>query len=842
MDTLVNQDMVLRHKFVIAFGVLAVCVLGTMPTYPVFSLLFLYFPGVVLVSQLKKNLDAVEGTALPLLVGMCVWIIFTYWSSPFPLLYWYTILVLSGISAAIADTLHIHISRPQYTLLFLIVCCIFMGLYTYPWSQFYHWVPPGDDMKYHALHIANITANHSLPGTYGPLYPELHTLSYPLGYHSIISVVTIFTTPSVSYIVLTTILIMPLSCFSFYFLGKSLFNHKTGVYAAFSVSFLSLFFHRLLFTSTYPNLLGITFQVLALSLLWKGLHTKKHAYTLVSIVVLAAAGLTHSYIFLINGFFLGLLTIFFLVKKEISKVKILILVGCGILMASIPFFVQLEFHSLSAVEMKTFATWYAEDAINSVSDAIQNVSVLSPFLLICSIMGLLLTFKKMTFQTWVIVTWIVSILILPVLSAFPVQYPGWYTISANRVFFHVFAPLCVLSGKFLSDVHTEHKKGIYFIGGLILLSVGMHANVFNSFSPDPVTHVQMNPIDDFVMTWIADNTDNNAVILNTGPAVDCSSWVPVLCKRRVVFPYFSGHRGDNCIEIIKAHLKREDLRVVTHAPDSEKALQALKKYGIDYVYIPAWRKRYYYEIDPQKLVKSPLYKPVIKKGDAYLFQVVYNSHPETHYFAIKEKENISVDETGYTLACDPVMSPDAQGQFFVQVEYTDSTYGYIDIYDGFNRLETVFTFETGENRIILIPLSGQEITVRLYADPACKVDKIAIFYGIKHVIPLSDQVALKGDWCTAGSTIVGPAGVSTLRIYVINPEHGITLVYTDTGHGNVDINISDIERGWPGAKVLYRLDTGEIKKVFIPTERYIVLVFGVYVNGNNFFVQDIVVT
>jgi hypothetical protein len=842
MDTLVNRYMILRHKFVIAFSVLAVCVLVTMPTYPVFSLLFLYFPGVVLVSQLKKNLDAIEGTALPLLLGMCFWVVFVYWSSSFPVIYWYTILAISGISAGVADTLQIRISRPHYTLLFLIVCCIFMGLYSYPWSQFYHWVPPGDDMKFHALHIANITTSHSLPGTYGALYPELQTLSYPLGYHSIIAVVTIFTNPSIPYMVIATLLIMPLACFSFYFLGKSLFNQKTGVYTAFSVSFLSLFFHRLLSTSTYPNLLAITFQVLAISLLWEGLHTKKHAYTIISILAFAAAGLTHSYIFLINGFLLGLLTIFFLVKKEMSKVKILILVGCGILVVSIPFFLRLEFHSLSTVEMTTFSVWYANDAINSVSDIIQNISALSPFLLICSIMGILITFKKMTFQTWVIITWIVSILILPILSAFPVQYPGWYTISANRVFFHVFAPLCVLSGKFLAGVHAEiHKKSVYFIGGLILLSVGMHYNVFDSFSSDPVTQVQMNPDDNFVMMWIAEHTDNNAVILNTGPAVDCSSWVPILCKRRVVYPYFSGHRADNCIETIKAHLKREDLRVVTHAPDSEKALQVLKKYGIDYVYVPAWREKYYYEVYPQKLMESPLYKLVIKKGDAYLFQVEYHTQPGTHYFVVQEKENISVNEKGYTLVCDPVMSPDAQGQFFVQVEYTDSTYGGIKIYEGFDLLETIFTFETGENRIVLIPLSDQTITVRLYAVPACQVDKVTIMYGIKNAVPISDQVALKGGWCTVDSKIVGPAGVNTLRIYVINPKRGITIVYTDTGYGNVDINVSDIEKGWPGAKVVYRLHTGEIKIVSIPTKGYTILVFGVYVNGDDFIVQDIMV-
>lgn len=848
MDILVNKSTLVRHKFVVAYGVLTALILVIKP-FRIFSMLFLYFPGVLLVSQLKKNLDAIEGTVFPLLVGMCFWIVFAYWSSLFPVLNWVTIIIIAGISAGIADTVHISIFRPQQTflvvLIMVILCCIFMAVYAYPWSQFYQWAPPGDDMKYHALHIINTTTGYSIPHTYGALYPELDTLSYPLGYHAIIAVTTVFTTPTVPHMVMATLFIIPLSCFSFYFLGKSFFNQKVGMYCAFSVSFLSLFFHRLLSTSTYPNVLAITFQVLGISVLLHGLLTKKYVYIWMSVLICAAASLTHSYIFLITMFFLILLTLLFLVKKEISKVKMLVLATLGIMVVLIPFFVRLEFYALSNMEMKTFSTWYTRDALNSVPDILKSISLLSPLLLVFSGLGAVIIKENTKYQKYILFSWIAAVIGLPVLSAFPIFYPGWYTISPDRFFIHVFAPLCVLSGKFLADAHKElNKNVIYFVGILILLSVGMHHfNVFHSFSPDPVTHVQMNPDDDFVMKWITKNTAHDAIILNTGPAVDCSSWVHVICNRRIVFPYFSGHRGDKCIKTVKAHLKREDLRIVKHTPDSRKALDILKKYDIDYVYIPSWRKWHYFEIYPEKFLQSPLYTPVVKKGDAYLFRVEYTKIPNTAFLVVEEKEKntVFVNKNGYFISFDPVISPDAQGHYYVQIAYTDLTYGYIDIYEGTHHLETIFTFESGKKRVILIPLSDKKVDVKLYADPGLHMDKITILYGIKNAFNISDSVALHGDWCMTGSDIVGLAGMSNLRIYVANPQSYITMMYQDTGYGNVDINISDIEKEWPGILVVYRQNTDEIKMVHIPTKKYAVVVYGVHVNENDFIVKDIII-
>lgn len=829
-----------KHKFITGFSILTVLLI--LVPQPLSLVLLLYFPGVFLTSLIKKEVDTIEVVALPFLFGMSFWIVFSYFVSDFHILHWVIVLLISFACAVIADKQNIRINRTPFREgAFLLVCCLFMVSYSYPWSQFFHWFPPGDDMKYHLLHIENIVETHSLPETYGELYPEVDTLTYPLGYTSIIALASMFSGVSLPFVVGSTFFMVSLACFSFYFLGKSLFNKKTGLYSAFSISFLSLFFHRLLATSTYPNVLGITLQVFAFYLLFETLKRKSIPSIVVSALAFAASGLTHSYILLLNVLFLSFLGILLLLQKEFSKVKSLLYTGVIALLLSIPYIVRLEFQPLTTIELWTFTVWYQEDSFRSLSDLVRNVSFLSPFLLF-GLFGIFggITLKKNS----ILVPWGAAILVIPLLSAFQIQYPGWYTISPNRVFFYLCAPVCILCGKFFADLERtlSERKFLSFMVITALLSVGMHHfNLFHSFSPDPVSEVQMNPDDAFVIQWITDNTPEDIIILNTGPIVDCSSWVPVLSKRKVVFPSFSGHRGDKCLEKVGAYRKCADLRIIEHVPDSGLALQILEKYTIGYIYIPAFKKRSFLELHPESLLKSPLYHLVLKKGNAYLFRVNYDEKPEKTFFIIQKYENITMEgEQLFQLSFSPLLSGDVQKAFFLQVEYTDNTYGRINISEDSVYTGTILKYKTGEEKSIIYPLSGSDkIDLLFYCEFDFFSKELIILYGLEDAVKVSEHIGLKGSW-VSNAQMRAPAEDSSLRVYLFNVDKGeLVLQYKDTGYGNVDINVSDALGVWSAAAIIRRENSGETKEVRIPLDKYSILVLGVYVYGEDFTITEI---
>ena len=829
------------HKFTVGFFIAVALVLLPVPGQPLFSLvLLLYFPGVFVTSLMKKECDMVEVLALPFLLGMSFWIVFSYFISELALLHYITVFVISFVAAVITDTQHIRVKGGRHELVFLVLCCLFMVSYSYPWPQFFEWVPPGDDMKYHMTHIENIVLDCSLPETYGTLYPEINTVTYPLGYHIIMSL-TSMGSPSLPSVIGSTLVVLPLVCFSFYFLGRTLFNKKVGLYAAFSISFLSLFFHRLLSTSTYPNLLAMTLQVCAFFLLFETLENRNNRKIVITALVVAASAVTHSYILLLNVLFLAFLGGFFFLKKDFSRTKSIVLITGSFLVLCIPYFMRFTIQTPSTVEMWTFTVWYAEDSIRSAADLVRAVSLLSPLLLFGVLGGIFLKKKS------VLGLWALTILLIPALSALNIQYPGWYTISPNRIFFYVCAPLCIASGTFLADLEVTREKKTFlsFVLVLVLISVGMHhGNLFKSFGSDPVFEVQMNPDDAFIMQWIAENTPEDAVILNTGPTVDCSSWVPILCKRRVVFPSFSGHRGDTCIEKVGAHRARADLWIVEHTPDSDVALQVLKKYNIKYIYVPSWKKRWYLELHPEQLLESPLYIPVAKKGDAYLFRVNYNGKPRTAFFVIQEYHNVTLEAGELRhISFLPSLSVDVQGQFFLRVYYTDDAYGKIDITQDTIYTGTILKYKTGEEKTMVYPLSGLgNINLFFYPEFDCTLESYILF-GLEDGIMVSDHIGLKGSgWLKPSeSGVTAQKEDPSLRIYLFNVDTGeLIITYKDTGYGHVDINVCDVLGTWHTALIIDREDTGEIKEVKIPVNgEYSIFVLGIYAYGEDFIVTEL---
>lgn len=521
-------------------------------------------------------------------------------------------------------------------------------------------------------------------------------------------------------------------------------------------------------------------------------------------------------------------------------VTLILIIGAGILLFCIPFFLRFKLEPLSELEIATLSAWYRIDSFLSVQDLIRSIDIVSPLLLFLGISGFVLTERK-----WIVTIWSSSMMVIPLLSVFQVRYPEWYTISPNRFFFFLFMPLSVMSGRFLSYVeeHITSRRFVGFLVVLIIMSAGMHhANLFHSFSQDPVSQVQMNSDDEFVMDWIATYTPQNAVILNTGPVADCSSWVPVVAKRRVVFPFFSGYRGDNCIEKLKAYSKLADLKVLTHAPDSHLALTVLKKYDIQYIYIPAWREVPWLDLHPELLMDSPLYRTVIKKGDAYLFEVQGNSQPRTTYFAVMETEQIHSCSGMISLFFDPATSFGVQGRLYLQIDYADTTHTQVDIYLNRKYQETVYTYLTGEERSLLLPLSSLEPSAILFRGESDFVlERLSLLVGVENCLRLSENVGLQGKWVRTESGVIAPVGEKGLQVLVFKVSGGeIAIEYKDTGVGDVRIYETDM---WGERQLLQTISRGNTGKdivMQIPLQgRYSVLDLSIEVHGDDFLLAGV---
>jgi hypothetical protein len=844
--------MELKHTTIIAFVVLALLTGLDTPLRPVFSLiLFSYFPGLLMVSLVKKKVDIPELVGLPLLVGISFWIVFFYCTSGLFIFTWYVVGGIALVCAVLADRQNLMVSHEHYGSVFILVlCCLFVISYLYPYNQFFQWMPPGDDMKFHIPQIEYIITEHALPHNYGPLYPEISTLTYSLGYHITVGLAVILDY-SVRSVMVATFFVISLACFSFYYLGKTLFGWKTGVYTAFSFAFLSLFFQRLSSTGTFPNLLAIALHVVGLSLLIEIMRQKselshgfkglKNGFGIICVILLfTGAAETHPYIFVLEGMVLGGAVLYWLWERNIRAVTLILTIGAGILLFCIPFFLRFEPEPLSELEIATFSAWYRIDSFLSVQDLVRSIDIISPLLLFLGICGFVLTERK-----WIVTIWSGSMMIIPLLSVFQVRYPEWYTISPNRFFFFLFMPLSVMSGRFLSYVeeHVGSRRFVGFLVVLAIMSAGMHhANFFHSFSQDPVSQVQMNSDDKFVIDWIATYTPQNAIILNTGPVADCSSWVPVFAERRVVFPFFSGYRGDNCIEKLKAYSNLADLKVLTHAPDSQLALAVLKKYDIHYIYIPAWREVPWLDLHPELLMDSPLYRTVIKKGDAYLFEVQGDNHPKTTYFTVMETEQIHSCSGMISLFFDPVASFGVQGRLYLQIDYADTTHTQVDIYLNRKYQETVYTYLTGEERSLLLPLSSLEPSTLLFRGESDFVlERLSLLVGVENCFRLSENVGLQGKWVGTESGVIAPADEKGLQVLVFKVTGGkVTIQYKDMGVGDVRIYETGMWRERQLLQTIPRGNTGKEIVVQIPLQgRYSVLALSIEVHGDDFLLVGV---
>lgn len=575
------------------------------------SALLLFYPGFLIAQYLFK--DHSHAFVVSLVVGASFWTGTFYIISPFNLVRIEPAVVVSVVSAVLLD---IKGKRPrlQKWMIPLLVCVAFSSLYFYPWNTTL--IPPLDDAKIHSLFIVSIENLHQLPYNYG-MYTEIPRLTYPLGYHALLAVIkglsgqSLFPAVTLS----TWVLLLCTPC-CFYVFSLP-YGEKPAVFSAFSFSFLSIFFHRLEQTSTYPYLLALEIFVLSLYALRNVLEDFSFKKAVITSLLMASAVEIHIYAVFLYAPFLAIYGVYILIKKDTIAFKrtALIIFLSGLFL--IAYGVQFRLYTPHEEELPYLRDWYYIDSQTNLNKLDAALSCVSPILLLLFVVSL---FTLKNTKDAVLLFLVFSMLAVPVLSIFQIEYPGWYALSPNRVLRSLFIPLCIFSGMVIAHLGSAFdEKKILFI--LVMLSVVLHfTDLYYPWSNVPDVS-EINPPDDIDVIFFTKTLPPDSVILNFSVHYDPSGWIPSVAERMIFLPPFLGHRGDGCIHYLKAPERISDLsRYLEH--HELYAVEFLRKYSIDYVFVTSYEQHKDNPIiDLESFLNSPLYTLVYRKGDSHFFRV-----------------------------------------------------------------------------------------------------------------------------------------------------------------------------------------------------------------------------
>lgn len=583
-------------SLVILFGSLFLP-LGVFKVVIAAVVLFVY-PGILLGQYLVK--DSSKALFISPVVGASLWVVLFYILSVIDCIRVEPVIVLSLISAVLLD-IKGEYPRPQKWMLPLFVCMIFSSLYFYPWNT--SLIPPFDDAKYHSFFVVAIENAHHLPHDYG-IY-EIPHLTYPLGYHTLLAVTKdVSGQPIFPVVTLTTwvLLLCAPACFYIFSLP---FNKKGAVLTAFSFSFLSIFFHRLEQTATYPNLLAIEIMVLSLYALQSVLKDFSFKKAVIISLLMASAVEVHIYALLIYVPFFMLYGLYlFTQRRSLNLLFIVFIAG----VFALPYAFQFNLHTPHQEELSHLREWYNKDALTSTESLSTTLSSMSPVLIVLSLVSLPLFTRKDIFLGLLLI----SLLIIPFLSVFEIEYPGWYAVTCNRFFHFTFIPLCVFSAKGICRLNSVVGKKNMLI--LVTLGLLLHfTDVFYPWSKTPGVD-EINPPEDIDVIYFMKTLPPDSVILNYSAHSHPSGWIPSIAGKKVFLPPFSFNRSDGCIYYLKSPERLSDLSLYAY-PHSPDALSFLKKYSIDYVFVTSLDK-----VDVRDFSTS-FYRLVYRKKDSYLFKV-----------------------------------------------------------------------------------------------------------------------------------------------------------------------------------------------------------------------------
>lgn len=685
-------------RTIVVWVVAAAALLVPVSVIRVIAAFFLltFFPGVLIWSYVdpdEKNpfVFIVCGAALlTVLVYYCAWVV------------WFFIpVVISFLCVILLEKKKILLPRIDRRTVYLTGCVLFMVLYLYPWSEYVDFYPPGDEMKLHLLYTNTIIQEKSLPSDYSPLYPEIRSITQPLGFHGLTAFVAGASRTSViPASTLIGIVMAALGCISAYVLAKTLFSEEIGMVTAFSYAFLSFVSHQLAFSGSYTVLTGITFQICAAALIIQSVQQRSRALFIVTGLFCAACFSTDLNIFLPLMLFL----VFCLILN-----RFLFPVVASFIIFSLPQLARFTLPVPTPLEIYFIEEWFQQNLAYLKELHIVLFS-LGPFLVIFALLQMVSRKPdKIHQKTGFVLLYTISFCI-PVLLSLVI--PLWYFFDPVLIFRLIFIPLTVVSALFLVNLKEIHQFK-WFLTGFIICAALVHITDPFTILPSLPPTVDADAVSAY--TWISD-TPPNATFCNFTSSHDSSTWIPITCNRKIFLPFHLYYAGDNAMSQLSLPERFTDAAILTSMPDSNFAKDILEKYNCSYVYIDEKSP-----VTAEPFITSSFYNLEFHQGDVYIFSVT-DTHPVVYqpvvYHRGQKIPNGIRSSYHFSVTKGSILG----------IYYYDHGFGNIDVDINGTYVKTIYRFNTQNHFLVLFSLPSEECIITLFPfeDPF-SVDYFVIF-------------------------------------------------------------------------------------------------------------------
>ncbi|MBU7014966.1 MAG: hypothetical protein HXS52_14470 [Theionarchaea archaeon] len=654
-------------------------------------LLMTFFPGFLLweyagFEEKTPLVHVLCGVALlTVVVYYCAWIVW----APIPL-------GLSFGCALILLRRDTPLPRVDRKTIYLSGCVLFMLAYLYPWTDHVAFFPPGDEMKLHLLHCSTILESKSLPSSYAPLYPEIHHVTQPLGYHGMAVMVTQAARGSLIPVsTMVGIVAASLGCIAVYLLGKTLHSEKVGLAGSFSFVGLSFLFHQLALSGSYPLLLGIALQVFAVALVVRAATQTSRSQCVVAGLACAACFSVDLNAFLPLVLFLIGFLLFY---------RSTFYVLASFLLFSLPPLARIVLPPLKPLEVAFAQEWF-QQSLNSLREPNVFLFSMGPLLLIFALLQVSTVRRLRQVISFPIAVGGLYVLCLCIPLLICTLVPVWWVFDPVLILRVVAVVLSLTTGLFLVGLQRMRKITWFFVGVVLV------ALVLQVADPFFILPQQRPTVDDDALAafrWLSTNTTSEDIILNLQSSGDSSTWIPAVIGRRVVMPYHLYYKGDNAMSALNLPERFTDVTILKTLPSSEFSRDILGKYGITHVYIEGEE-----DIDPDLFVDSPLYTLEFHQRNTYIFSV-------TDEKPVQYGPRLYLGTGSIPNGVRSYFSLPAGEFTLLGIHYADTGEGNVDIEINDQYVGTIFRFNTDNHFVTFFVLPpGEDMNVSLfpYASP-----------------------------------------------------------------------------------------------------------------------------
>lgn len=702
--------------------------------------------------------------------------------------------------------------------------------------------PPGDDSKHHIMLIGEILKHKKIPDTY-PFYET--KIRYPLGFHIILSEIYTFNNVNLFHLIFYFgIFMASFSVFTFYLLGKHMFNEKVGItFSTLSLTIIPIL--KFVAYGMYPSLLGFITQPVFILFLY--LYIKENR-NLIAPILLSSLFVINSYPFLIS--FLTIFLMFFYHKRKMAEIILITFILISPALTKI-----FPFSHLPSINQNVGPPENIMEILPSsffgkkMSYFLYNIDFLIINFSLATLAIIGLNFIEKDVKKLIILMWLISPLILFIsryIFVLPLNNLIWYLVGSFwfwvediRFFYYLSIPLALLSSIFVSKITKTNKQIIIIL--IILLIYPMLIKIFRS---DEIEYRAFSIGDYNYIEWVKNNITSDSVIYNDYWRGTTSTWIPVLSGKNVTFP-FNFYTND--MSFFNSCVERHKMKVVRIVPDSKEALDVMKEYNASYITFSTYFTTEYLPDFDEKKFTEPCFTKLYGRDENWVFKINYDCPTDSYInlitydftkqnFCMLNRNDIrlcSKDEVKSkglkiqnttnilfdlnNIHVDPFILEKSTPYLFIYHNIsgggvTKVKYGFEDKYNFVNyNITQYFVYKDYLLTPLELPkdfIKEKDPIVWFQGEPLF-AKNASVYIKLPEIKKISDNIYLQGSWEIKNNKfIVNKSSLNSRILLKVDEPSKLIIEYIDSSYGAVDLNYYDGE--WKALDVIRRTDRDNI--------------------------------